>query len=407
MNHFSSKFFVGNRQKLIKSIDSDIAVVSANAILQRNGDSSYPYRQDSNFWYLCGVNDPGYSLVITKTRSYLISPQLTRVQRVFDEQDTEQAIKDASGVDEVISYKEGWKLLKNQLSKSKRVAAPKRMDLHHWGVTPNPSRGQLIAKLRRICPGIDIEDIRAKMSELRMVKQPEELRAIQAAIDITNETLKDVFSQGWYKKYRNENEIEAEIGYGFRKRGAKGHAFGPVIASGQAACTLHYQSNDGKINSGDLLVADVGAEINNYAADITRTFVASDKMSKRQKEVFNAVLEVQKFGISRLKPGVTVIENEKAIEAYMGKVLKKLGLIKTTDKKSIRKYYPHATSHMLGLDPHDAAIYSKPLKPGMVLTVEPGIYIPEEGIGVRIEDDVLITKTGAKVLSAKLPANGN
>ncbi len=158
---------------------------------------------------------------------------------------------------------------------------------------------------------------------------------------------------------------------------------------------------------GELLLLDIGAEINNYAADITRTFAISGKMTKRQKQVFDSVIEVQQYAFSLLKPGVVYKDYELQIEHFMGEKLRELGLITTIDKGSVRKYYPHLTSHFLGLDAHDVGDYTTAFQENMVITVEPGIYIHDETIGIRLEDDVLITKTGYKILSSNLPSSFN
>ena len=239
---------------------------------------------------------------------------------------------------------------------------------------------------------------------MRMIKQPPELRAIQAAIDITADSLQDAFKSAKLEKYAFEYELEAEIGYGFRRRGAAGHAFEPIVAGGKKACTLHNVSNDAKLTRGELIVADVGAEVEHYAADITRT-VAISSPTARQQAVYDAVLDAQRFAFGLLKPGMDFGDYREQTDRFIGEKLRELGLIKRVTDANTRRYYPHSISHFLGLNVHDSGDYRQPLTAGAVLTVEPGIYIPEEGIGVRIEDDVLITASGIKILSDKLPRN--
>jgi Xaa-Pro aminopeptidase len=230
-----------------------------------------------------------------------------------------------------------------------------------------------------------------------MIKHPEELKALQRAIDITSDTLNQVLDGK--TSYAQEYELEADISRGFRRLGASGHSFEPIVAGGKNACTLHNVANNSPLHSSDLVICDVGAEVEHYAADITRT-VCLTRPSERQKAVYQAVLDVQEYALTLMKPGTKLKQFEDAVAKRMGQELKSLGLIKKTDTASIRKYFPHATSHFLGLNVHDVGDYTQPLQPGMVLTCEPGIYIPEEGIGVRLEDDVLITKSGNKVLSS-------
>jgi Xaa-Pro aminopeptidase len=235
-----------------------------------------------------------------------------------------------------------------------------------------------------------------------MVKQPPEVAAIRHAIDITVDTMIETFVPDRLQQFGHEYELEAALTQGFRSRGARGHAFDPIVAGGKHAATIHNLKNDAPLKAHELIVVDVGAEASHYDADITRT-VAFGTPTSRQQAVYDAVLEVQKLAFGRLKPGLTIKESEQQVEQDMGVVLKQLGLITGNDRASIRTYYPHACSHSLGLDPHDAADYSLPLAPGMVITVEPGIYIPEEGIGVRLEDDVLVTDSGIAILSDRLP----
>lgn len=309
-----------------------------------------------------------------------------------------------SGIQNIVSAKEGWKSLSTRLKKVQHVAtlgASPRF-IEYLGLYTNPARADLIERIKSIHGAIELLDLRTHLSKMRMVKQPVEIAAIQSAIDITNATLKEVLRAGTLAKYAHEYEIEADITRGFRRRGAEGHAFDPIVASGERACTLHHTENKAALVSGELVVLDIGAQVDRYAADITRTAVLGTEPSRRQELVHTAVKEAQDFAYSLLKPGVVLREYEKQMEEFMGEKLRELGLIKTISSESVRHYFPHSTSHFLGLDTHDAGEYDKPLEPGVVITVEPGIYIPEESLGIRIEDDILITDTGNQVLSAAL-----
>jgi Xaa-Pro aminopeptidase len=226
--------------------------------------------------------------------------------------------------------------------------------------------------------------------------------AIQAAINTTIAGIKEATRPPKLRGYAHEYQIEAELSRAFRRREAAGHAFEPIVAGGSRACTMHNISNTGTLAADELLLMDVGAEIDHYAADISRTISLNGQPSRRQQAVHAAVLDVQGFAFRLLQPGVLLKDYEQQVEHYMGEKLRELGLIKTVAHEAVRGFYPHATSHFLGLNVHDVGDYGRPLEPGVVLTVEPGIYIPREGIGVRIEDDVLITPKGIKVLSAKL-----
>jgi Xaa-Pro aminopeptidase len=250
---------------------------------------------------------------------------------------------------------------------------------------------------------LELLDLRQHLGRMRMVKQPIEIEALQHAIDITVDTIKDITKPSQLAKYAHEYEIEADISRGFRRRGGQGHGFSPIVAGGVNACTLHNMGNSSPLASDELLLMDIGALADGYVADISRTISLNSKPSRRQQQVYEAVCEAQDYAYSLLKPGTIMRDYEKQIENFVGEKLRELGLIKSINHETVREsFFPHATSHFLGLDTHDAGDYDEPLKPGIVLTVEPGIYIREEGIGVRIEDDVLITEDGHRVLSSRL-----
>jgi Xaa-Pro aminopeptidase len=262
----------------------------------------------------------------------------------------------------------------------------------------NPHRAQIIEKARRIFAKSPI-DIRSNFATLRSVKEPEEIAIISSAIDIThaglNLVLKDI------SKYSNEQSIEAELTKQFQMLGASGHAYKPIIAGGVASCTLHYVANNAQLKKGDVLLFDVGAEFNNYAADISRTIVYGTEPSNQQKEIISATKEAQSEIITYLRPGITWKQLADCADQIIAKKLIRLGLIaKIHQKNDIRKYFPHAVSHFLGIDVHDVGDYTQPLTAGMVITIEPGIYIKNESIGVRFEDDVVITKNGAQILGS-------
>jgi Xaa-Pro aminopeptidase len=402
---FTPEFFAGNRERLRQLFQGTAPIViTANGLLQRGGDSAFPFRQDSSFWYLTGINDPDITLVMDKAREYLIVPARGDSRVAFDGAVDAGALKRVSGVATVFDDSVGWRQLSARLAKVKHVATlaalPAYIEAH--GMYTNPARATLIDRLKSEKDGLELLDISMHLANLRMIKQPIELEAIRAAIDITVDTMREVSRPATLKKYAYEYEVEADLTRGFRRRGASGHAFEPIVAAGKHACTLHNVANNGSLASDELLLMDVGADVNGYAADITRT-VSLSVPSKRQQAVFDAVLDVQRFALTLMKPGNTIKDNEQRIEQYMGEKLRELGLIKTISHEEVRHYYPHATSHFLGLNVHDVGDYNRALEPGMVLTVEPGIYIAAEGIGIRIEDDVLITGDGCEILTDRLP----
>lgn len=400
---FSASFFAGNRARLRELFTGTAPIVlTANGLLQRNNDTTFAFRQDSHFWYLTGLDDPDLILVMDKGKEYLIVPGRTDSREAFDGRLDSDALKERSGVQDVMDDKSGWKQLDARLKRVHHVAvlaAPSPYIEAH-GMYTNPARRRLVHKIRQSNPSLEMLDLRPHLTLMRAQKQPEEVAAIQQAIDVTTGTLKKLRRKG-LQRFEYEYVIEAEITAGFRRFGAA-HAYAPIVAAGGNACTLHYIANDGQIGADQLVLLDVGAEVSNYAADITRTY-ASAEPTKRQLQVWQAVMDVRAFALGHIGRGVLIHDYETKVAQYLGEKLRELGLVKTIEHDTVRHYYPHATSHFLGLDVHDVGDYDKPLLPGMVLTVEPGIYIPEEGIGVRIEDDVLITQDGIDVLSANLP----
>jgi Xaa-Pro aminopeptidase len=402
---FTAEFFAGNRQRLRDAVQNAVPiVVTANGLLQRNADNTFPFQQDSSFWYLTGISEPDLMLVMHDGQEYLIVPGRSASREAFDGAVDAAELTRISGIKTVLDADTGWSKLAADVTKSKSVATPvaPAAYIEQYGMYTNPARLGLADRLRQHVKDINFIDIRAELATLRSIKQPAELEALQSAIDTTIDSLLLLTEPARFGGYHNEYEIEADLGREFRFRGASGHAFAPIIAGGKRACTLHNVANNGALQANSLVILDVGAEVSHYAADITRTKVYGTPTA-RQQEVFAAVLDVQTYALTLLKPGTLLKEYEAAVEKYMGQTLQKLQLIKTVDRESIRTYFPHSTSHFLGLDVHDVGDYTKPLEPGMVLTNEPGIYIPAEGIGVRLEDDVLITADGATVLSARLP----
>lgn len=403
---FTSEFFARNRRQLRQLFTGTAPiVVTANGQLQRSGDTTFPFTQDANFWYLTGIDEPDVVLVMDKDKEYLIVPFREGVRVAFDGAIDVSGLARTSGIANILDEKEGWGLLESRIVRVKHVATIKPLPryIDTYGMYTNPSRKRLLGRLKQCNAEIELLDLSEHMAHMRMIKQAPELAAIRQAIAITGASLKDATRKPKRLRYAYEYELEAEIARGFRRCGASGHAFDPIVASGKNATTIHYLANNAPLSADELVVLDVGAEHDHYAADITRT-IALKQPSRRQQQVFDAVKAVQAYAFNLVKPGVTLGDIEKQVEHKMGEKLRELGLIQSIERDVVRRYYPHAVSHHLGLNVHDVADHSRPLEPGMVITVEPGVYIPEESIGVRIEDDVLITEAGNEILSAGLPA---
>jgi len=403
-SYLTPEFFARNRATLCERVENDTPIiVTANGVMQRSSDEPLPFYQDSNFWYLTGLNGADLTLVMHGDHTFVIVPGMSAVREAFDGAHDIEAYAEQSGIAEFLPEREGWQRLRSLLQSARTaatlVAAPPYLKSH--GLYTLPYRRRLITRLKRMVPELKIQDIRLDMASMRCIKQPEELQALQRAIDITTETLQDIAAHS-LDAAKHEYELEADLSYRFRKRGASGHSFSPVIGAGIHSTTLHHVENNGPVARDDLIVFDVGAEVEHYAADVART-VSQVPITGRKAAVFKAVASAQDYAISLIKPGVLQVDYEKAVETYIGEQLRRLGVIKDSSRESIRRHFPHATSHFLGLDTHDVGIYRAPWQAGMVITCEPGIYLPEEGIGVRIEDDILITEKGPEVLSKACP----
>jgi Xaa-Pro aminopeptidase len=404
---FNQDFFINNRKKL-KGIFIGTApiVLTANGLLQQNSDNTYPFRQDSSFWYFTGINLPGALLVMDRDDEYLIVPNQSEFSEFADGIVDYQEIIDVSGIKIIFDQELGWKKLGSRLKKVKHVAILPGQGpyIESLGFYVNPARQALTEKIKSANTELKLLDISGHISRLRSIKQEPEIKAISQAIDITTDTFKVIKKN--LKKYNYEYEIEATVLSEFRRKNSV-PAYQSIIASGLNSCTLHYNTNNSKLNPRNLVLIDIGASVENYAADITRTISLNDEMSRREQQIFDAVIEVQDFAISLVKPGFSFRKYESEVEQYMGERLRSLGIIDSASSANIRKFYPHSTSHFLGLDPHDVGDYELVFEPGMVITIEPGIYVPNEEIGIRVEDDFLVTDSWVICLSRNLPSKLN
>lgn len=401
----TSSFFKANRDKLLANLKADCLVITASGLMQKSADQSFPFRQDSNFFYLTGINEADLILVKTKKEEFLIVPDNYMAKINFAVSTDNVQIAKTSGIKEVLNQRTGWQRLVSIVSgqTTLAVAMPSPIRLKHYSMYVNPARRKLYLKLKRKFKSTTFIDARTELARQRMIKQPIEIKLIEKATDITVDTLKEVLASSNLSRYTHTEEIAEDILNGFKAKGGSGHAFDPVVAAGRNAATIHYESFE-KLRPGELILADVGSEYSFYCSDISRT-VSFGKSTPRQKAVYDAVYEVQSEVFKMIKPGLDFKTYEQHVTSLIGQKLKELELIDSPSSKEIRKFYPHACSHSVGLDPHDSADYSKPMAENMVITVEPGIYIKNENIGVRLEDVVLITKDGAKVLSSRLPTS--
>ncbi len=394
---FNAQFYKKNRKDLFLNAQADVVIISSAGLLQRSVDTTYVFKQDNNFLYLTGCNQPDFVLVITAKKHILVQPNRDKHRVLWEGAIDTAAIKSISDVDEVLTHNDGWEFI-NQLVEGKKLAtiAPAKPYISAHGFYTNPARALLHTRLKKLKPA-QIINAQPLIAKQRQHKTPAEITAIQTAIDITQQSLQVVKDN--MANYKNESNIMHMLTYEFMQRGAQGHAYDPIIATDKNATTIHYVANNSPLKGKNMILFDVGAEYNNYAADISRTY-ALRSPGGRLTAVHDAVLAVQQQLIESLKPGITIKELEQKTEYLLAQQVKSLGL-----SGNVRNFYPHGVSHHLGLDVHDPADYKQPLQPGMVITIEPGIYIAEENIGVRIEDDVLITDSGARNLSKNVPTD--
>lgn len=396
-----STFFSGNRQRLAKQLKPrSFVVMTAFMRMQGDNDGAAPFHQESNFWYLTGITEPDWRLVIDldTAEEYLIAPHVNFVHQMFEGSLTPEEAKKVSGVQKVLTKREGSLLLKELAGKKKQAYTVLPQDLRLYGMAPNPAQRRLQAQLK----GVTVTDLRLTLAKMRAIKQPEEIASLQTSIDITLDAFEELLPR--LKNLHHEYEVDAILTAHFRKNGAV-HGFEPIIAAGKNACVLHHPLPKDPLVQNDWLLLDIGAKVDGgYSADITRT-VPIGNPSPRHVAFYGAVERMHDYTFNMLHDGVPAKECMEKAYQNVGEELKKLGLITKIkmDYTSVFKYMPHAVSHGLGVDVHDSLGRPETLKENMTLTVEVGAYNPAEGIGVRLEDDILITKTGAINMSKRVP----
>lgn len=401
MKALSAKFFIRNREKVMEKLQGGLLVMAGYNGMQRSNDSEFRFQQEGTFWYLSGVEYPDWWLIIDakRAKSWLVEPDIDEMHRLFTESLPVQEAQKVSGITDIISRDKAMAMLRTAAKSHPLVYTVGLPPYHdHFTFTVNPSAREMHERLSRIFT--KVQDVRSDIAQIRALKQPIEIEMMQTAIDLTIKGLETVKQK--LSTYKYEYEIEAELSYIFRATGGDGHGFDPIIASGANATVAHYFTNNSPLKKSTLVMMDVGATVGGYPADITRTYAVGTP-TKLQRAVHQAVQSAQSQIIDMLKPGLSVIEYQKQVDSIVKQEMINLKLITSMDDdKNYRRYFPYSVSHGLGVDVHDALGRPKEFQPGMVLTVEPGIHIGDKAIGVRIEDDILITETGHRNLSAKL-----
>ncbi|CAM4233926.1 Xaa-Pro aminopeptidase [Pseudoalteromonas byunsanensis] len=421
-----TKEFLQRRTRLLSQLDKNaVAVIPAAVELTRSRDTEFPFRQDSDFYYLTGFNEPDAVLVLCKDRDEQVSSHLFcrnkdkiaeiwHGRRVGFEQAKEQYLFDNSYP--LSELDEQLQLLVN----TKRV-------LYYGQGTYNDFDDKIWSLLSTLrgapkkgyrAPEI-IKDIRPLVHEMRLFKSEAEIAVMRKAAKISCEAHKRAMA--FAKAGATEYQLEAELHHHYAMNGARHPAYGTIVGSGNNANILHYTENSDVLKSGDLILIDSGCELEGYAADITRTFPVSGRFSNAQKQVYELVLKAQRAAFEHVKPGGTLVKANQAAMKVMTQGLIQLGILAgdldtLMENQACKAFYMHGLGHWLGLDVHDVGEYKldeadRPFEPGMVLTIEPGLYFDEDaevpekykGIGIRIEDDLLVTEDGFENLTADAP----
>ena len=384
-----------------------VCIFSGSAPM-RSLDESYPFTVDRNFYYLTGIERENMILVLRKgyngdvSEALYIEPYDEVQAKWVGARMRDFEARAASGIDTVESL-EDFPGFVNSVIEGSRGLGKFHVYLDLWRYRKDQADTPahvFAASLQKKYPAVAIDEIFGDMAAMRACKSPQELRLMKRAQDATCQAIKAMMS--YARPGMNESELEGIFDFTLMKQGVRQHAFPSIVAGGARATTLHYNANNQVVRDGDLVLIDLGSAVGNYCSDISRTFPISGTFTERQKEIYSAVLEAQNIVIAAAKPGMTLRQLNQLVIDYYESRLDDLGLRK--DGKTVRDYYFHSVSHQLGLDTHDICTErERTLQPGMVITVEPGLYIEDEGIGIRIENDVVITADGCEDLSVDIP----
>ncbi len=414
-NAIDNSLYIKNRANFVNHLKAkSVAVFNSNDMMPTNADGLMPFRQNNDLLYLSGIDQEESILVIfpeasnPKHREVLFVKETSELIAIWEgDKLTKEGATKQSGIETVY-----WTSQFEQIFHSLVVEAETiylNQNEHLRAITTVETCDD---RFRRECkmkyPDHNYERLAPIMRTLRPIKSQLEVDTIQHACDITEKGFRRILD--FVKPGVMEYEIEAEFAHEFLRNRSRGFAYTPIIASGHSACVLHYIENNLECKAGDVILMDVGAEYANYASDMTRCVPVSGKFTDRQRDVYNAVLRVMKGATDMLLPGTMHDEYHEEVGKLMESELIGLGLLDKTDVANqdkgnplYKKYFMHGTSHHMGLDVHDVENRNRPFEAGMVLTVEPGIYIREENLGIRLENDVLITKDGQHDLMRNIP----
>lgn len=410
-----TRLFTENRKRLAAKLEKNsVAVLCANDEFPRNGDCYFTFRQNSDLFWLSGIDQEKTILVICPDavkesfREILFIRETNDLLAVWDGYKyTKEDARKVSGIQTIYWEHEFEKVMRELFLRNQNIYVNLNENIRA-DIETEYRDLRMMTDLQAHYPAHTYKRLGPIMDELRSVKHSIEVEIMQQACNITEKAFRRVL--GFIKPGVHEYEVEAEIIHEFIRNRANGHAYNPIIASGASSCVLHYNANNKVCRDGDILLMDFGCEYANYASDLSRTVPVSGRFSKRQRQVYDAVLAVMKHATTLLKPGTVYAEYEKEIGRFTEGQLIDLGLLDKHDVAKqnpaaplYKKYFMHGTSHFLGLDVHDVGNRDLPMKAGHVFTCEPGIYIPAENLGIRIENDILLTENGNIDLMANIP----
>lgn len=398
--------FIENRKRFAAQMKpNSIAIFHSNYQYSWNGDAVYKFKQNSDIFWLTGIDQEDSVLVlfpdcpIPKFRESLFLTETNEQIAIWDGYKYTKADATATSGIENVNWNQGYmQSLRAIIQLADTIYLPLNENDRYNPQSPTKAM-DMAHEIKRLYPLHQYERAGKILQRLRSIKTQAELSVMKQAVEISK--------KGWLRLLNNvksgmmEYEIEAELIHEFIRNGANGYSFDPIVASGLNACTLHYVANNDIVKPGDLILVDCGVDYANYASDMTRCLPADGVFSPRQKDIYNATLRVMKQARKKLIPGTMLMEYQKEVEGLMTEELLGLGLLTNEEVKNqdpewpaVKKYFMHGTSHFLGIDVHDSGMRYEPMTAGMVFSCEPGIYVKEEGIGVRIENQILITANG-------------
>lgn len=411
----SKETYVGHRERFRKLLPAGaLAVFNSNDIMPTNADGTMPFRQNNDLLWMCGVDQEDSTLVIfpdahnPRHREILFLKETSAEIAIWEGAKlTKEQAREQTGIANIFWKSEFEKVFHGLMTEASAVFLNSN-EQTRADITVETRDMRFGKALRQKYPLHRYERLAPLMHTLRAVKSDGEIQQMQTACNITEKGFRRILKM--IKPGVNELEIQAELMHEFLMNRSRGFAYEPIVASGFSACVLHYVQNNQECKDGDVILMDVGAEYGNYASDMTRCVPVNGKFTERQKQVYNAVLRVMRAGMELLRPGVYLADYHRQVGHLMEKELIELGLLTASEIENqnpewpaYKKYFMHGTSHFIGLDVHDVGHWHKPIEAGNVFTVEPGIYIREENLGIRLENDILITEDGFIDLMGNIP----